>query len=190
MNEKDLNPLKPCADALIEEIKRSFNGVSRENGVSWSESDVIDDYGSEEERLAARKRDHDTDWTQLIDDKTWNPGSGLGGYSFLDPIGFRYYLPPAMIRTIRSGTDEGIQFHLIIHRPGEDLRDYGLNQVSLLTADQRRAVARFLRYMIDLDESRARGSSPPDSELYLDEATDWRKAFDSHWSQFLDEQRR
>ena len=46
-------------EQLIELVKTEFADVTREGGVSWSEGYVIDDYGSKEERAAARAKDKD-----------------------------------------------------------------------------------------------------------------------------------
>lgn len=144
----NMTPLPPELERereeLIREIHAAFADVSREGGVSWSEAEVIDGYGTEEEKAAARRADKDRSWTELVDNRKWDPGFGIGGYCFLDAIGFRYYLPPAMIRCIRSGFDEGIAFHLT--REGR-LRHMGA-QWSLLDQRQQRCVARFLRFMV------------------------------------------
>jgi hypothetical protein len=92
-------------DALIAEIHEAFEGVTREGGVSWNETFVLDGYGSEEECSKARKTDRDHRWADLAYDETWIAGPGVGGWSFLDAIGFRYYLPAGMIRMLTAGHD-------------------------------------------------------------------------------------
>ena len=122
MEDQDLPPFVLAErDALLAEIHEAFPGGSRQGGVSWSEADVIDDYGSPDQRAAARARDRDTRWQDLVDDPNWNPSDG-GHWSFLDAIGFRYYLPAAMVLAVRQGYDAGILFHLTL--PEGDLRDY------------------------------------------------------------------
>ena len=160
---------------LTAEIHAAFKDVSRDGGVSWSESDVIDGYGSDEERAAARARDKDASWTQLVDDQHWNPDRGIGGFSFMDAIGFRYYLPAAMIRCIRSGYDEGIQFHLDAGGSTEELRAYNIGQLSALDMRQRQCVASFIRYMI------AVSALQDDHEHY--DAKAWLAALDSYWAE-------
>jgi hypothetical protein len=132
-------------DGLLREIDAAFDGVSREGGVSWSESRVLDDQGTPAERAAARSRDREEDWRQLVDDPGWVVDPGSGGFYFLDPIGFRYYLPAAMVRCVVSGQDEGVLPHLTVY-PGQSSRP-PLAQWSRLDMRQRRCVARFLRYM-------------------------------------------
>ena len=80
---------------LIDLIKDAFKDVTREGGVSWHECEVIDNYGSDAERALARTRDTDRHWTELLSTEAFYP-SGIGGFCFLDPIGFRYYLPAAL----------------------------------------------------------------------------------------------
>jgi hypothetical protein len=92
MNAADLEAER---EALIAEIYAAFKDVSREGGVSWSETYVLDFYGTPEERAEARDRDRDWSWTDLVDDPDWQIGQGSGGLTFLDAIGFRYYLPHA-----------------------------------------------------------------------------------------------
>lgn len=158
-------------EALVAEIYDAFKNVLREGGVSWSESEVIDFYGSPEERAGARRKDTDIHWSQLVDDKNWSTEPGVGGYSFLDAIGFRYYLPPGMLRCLRSGYDEGICFHL--SDPGQGLLEHKRNQQSLLDDRQRRCVAQFLLYMV-----KEAGHSL--------NANNWRKALNCEWRRYLE----
>jgi hypothetical protein len=154
-------------EALRAQIRAAFKGVTRDGGVSWSETLVIDNYGTDEERAAARARDTDTCWTELVDDPNWVLHDGLGGFSFVDAIGFRYYLPAAMIRSVESGDDHGsLCFHLTLPPPGDKFHDWKMGKWSRIDRKQRLAVRRFIRYM---------------------EATDphfgacWREAFESYW---------
>jgi hypothetical protein len=49
-------------DALIGQIRKAFTNVSRVGGVSLHEADVIDSYGSRQQRDAARKLDTESVW--------------------------------------------------------------------------------------------------------------------------------
>ncbi|MBW3636304.1 MAG: hypothetical protein KY445_07550 [Armatimonadetes bacterium] len=89
--------------ALIEEITRAFDGVSRENGVSLSEARVIDDCGSDEERGKARARDTETRWQDVPDDDISHASDRP---AFLDAVGFRYYVPAFVVWFLRY-TDSG-----------------------------------------------------------------------------------
>lgn len=163
----------PAARAVETQIREAFKGVSREGGVSWSESYVIDDYGTMDERLAARALDRDTSWQQLVRARHWNRGHGAGGFSFLDAIGFRYYLPAALIQSIRAGHDMDICYHLIVPPPTDRLHEYSVQRCSLLDVHQCRAVAAATRIMIVIDPlARVSGIS------------DWQAALESHWATF------
>jgi|LauGreDrversion4_2_1035121.scaffolds.fasta_scaffold108745_2 hypothetical protein len=101
---------------LIDLIKDAFKDVTREGGVSWHECEVIDNYGSDAERALARSRDTDRHWTELLSTEAFYP-SGIGGFCFLDPIGFRYYLPAALCLSLQKTQDtvfdiNALGFHL------------------------------------------------------------------------------
>src|SRR5262249_2266185 len=135
-------------DLVIDEVYAAFCDVARKGGVSWAETKVIDGYGGDAERAAARASDTDRTWAELVDDPEWKVFAGVGGWSFLDAIGFRYYLPAATIRCIRSGHDEGVQFHLTLSDRESGLREYTKTTWSLLDERQCRCVARFVDCMI------------------------------------------
>ena len=68
-------------EALLAEIQAVFDGVDRKGGVSWSESEVLDHYGSPEDCAAARAKDRDRCWQDVLEDPQWNPMPGVGGWS-------------------------------------------------------------------------------------------------------------
>jgi hypothetical protein len=78
------------SERLINELKATFGAVSRGSGVTLHEAEVIDDYGSDDERASARLMDTDNSWTELPEELISDHPSVLG---FLDTDGFRYYLP-------------------------------------------------------------------------------------------------
>ena len=134
--------------AVEAEIRSAFRDVTRAGGVSWSEAEVIDrTWGDESEQAAARAKDAELRWEDLVESPTWSHESGMGGFTFLDPIGFRYYLAPAMIRCLRDGDVGGLVLHLAGH--GKFCR----SKFSVFTAVQSRVVARFLRLMVDVERS-------------------------------------
>lgn len=64
---------------------------------------VIDDYGGEEDFRAAAKLDTEVRWQEVPDsDIAENPGP----FNFLDPAGFRYYLPAAMSWSVRNHAND------------------------------------------------------------------------------------
>ncbi len=152
--------------AVEAEIRRAFRGVTREGGVSWSEADVIDDYGTGEERAAARARDTEGRWEELVEDGRIQLGNTR--FCFLDAIGFRYYIAPAMILLARGAEDYVCQLTFRVDGPHE------LSQVELLNEEQRGVVARFLRLMMKADKGRGD----------LDGERRWREVLDRYWRQW------
>jgi len=128
--------------AVEAKIREAFSGVTREDGVSWSESVIVDGDGSGRTREQARALDTESRWEDLVDDKSWHHEVGMGGFNFLDPIGFRYYIAPAMIRCIREGGGEFISYALTVDG------DFKEGLANLITAEQAHAIARFVRLMI------------------------------------------
>jgi hypothetical protein len=154
--------------AVEAEIRAAFRGVTREGGVSWSETIAIDFGRTTEERAAARAADTDRSWEELVDgtDKADRQRGGMA--SFFDAIGMRYYLPVLMIRDLR-GDDGGAMDSLFWCEP---LLEYRLKQWSLLDDPQRKVIVRFLRFSI------ARAGA------YGDERSWARVAYDGCWREF------
>jgi hypothetical protein len=93
-------------EALIAKIFQDFAGVTRVGGISWSEASARDDYKTSEKELAeAGSRDTESSWEELVDSDNFWPEVLHGGFNFLDPIGFHYYLAPAMVRGLRTCQD-------------------------------------------------------------------------------------
>ncbi len=168
MTREDLEKRKV---ALLAYIHDAFKGVTREGGVSWSQAGVIDGHGTEAEEIAARESDVDTRWQDVLDDASFNPDASWGGFSFLDPIGFRYYLPPAMIRCIEESRDCKLCSHLKLAPRGDGSHGWTLKKWSLLSRKQSLCVKAFIQYMIDLAEV---------SDLSYEREW-WTEALDSHW---------
>jgi hypothetical protein len=154
--------------ALETEIREAFKGVTRDAGVSWSEAMVMDDYGSDEGCAEARASDADRSWTELADDTNWDAGA-MGTWSFLDGIGFRYYLPAAMIRTLNAGYEACSSTpmdNILTMRPTHPV-------LPLLDARQRACIARFVRFMIARDDANPEYSGG-----------DWARIYERFWKRF------
>lgn len=101
-------------DAIIAEIHVAFATAKRgKPAISWSETRAIDNYEDAKGRDAARTLDTESHWSELVDDKRWQPFPGIGGFSFINAEGFRYYLPPTMIRCLRGDNSEWYPGHLL-----------------------------------------------------------------------------
>jgi len=92
------------ADKLVTIIHEAFNGVERGDGITLHQAMVIAKYGSDQEFLAAKKRDRETRW-QDVPDAHFAVADPLA-LIFLDPAGFRYYLPAAMSWSVRSSDND------------------------------------------------------------------------------------
>jgi hypothetical protein len=160
-------PLAQERQRLEAAIREAFRGVDRRGGISWGEADVIDSYGSDEERAAARAKDTEPSWESLVDNPAWVHEWGWS-YTFLDAIGYRYYMPPAMIRCSREGHGESVCYALTMNN------DYMLEKTRRLSQEQCRVIARFVRFMIRVHEAR-------DDDIY---GAIWKAAYDSHWHQW------
>jgi hypothetical protein len=154
--------------ALIAEITAAFDGVAREDGVSLHEAHVIDDYGSAEERAEARAMDTESCWQDVPDELIARGDSVL---SFLDPKGFRYYIPAYIVWYLKynvtdldsrsdncfpfeeSNTPDSVLFHLGIRfGPAKPPDEYALKRYRLLTTEQSKAVAHFLVLVSEREE--------------------------------------
>jgi hypothetical protein len=89
------------AQDLVVLVEEAFAGVTRGDGISLHEAIAMDDYATPETRAAARAQDHDTDWHDV-------PNNVLSAhcevFSYLDPAGYRYYLPAAMLLCLSAET--------------------------------------------------------------------------------------
>ncbi len=93
-------------ESLIARIYQDFEGVTRVGGISWSEASALDDYKtSEHQRAEARSRDTESSWEELVESEDFWPEVLHGGFNILDPIGFHYYLAPAMVRGLQTCQD-------------------------------------------------------------------------------------
>lgn len=85
-------------DNAIKQIEAAFAEVLLGDGISLREADVIDDYGSNDERAAARKQDELRDWQRIPDEHIEYHSSAL---CFMDDEGLRFHLPAYMRFTLR-----------------------------------------------------------------------------------------
>jgi len=94
------------ADELLALIEEAFDGVERGEGITLHQARVIDDYGSDEDVFAARKLDTEERWqdvpVSVLSVSPLRERKNTQFLDFLDPAGFRYYLPFAMSFAIRN----------------------------------------------------------------------------------------
>jgi outer membrane protein assembly factor BamB len=135
--------------ALIAQIRTAFASVTRLGGVSLHEADVIDGYGSPQQRNAARKLDTDRVWWEV-------PDADIERYYWilplLDATGFRYYIPAYMTRALAHYEhSESVSDDMTIYALdcGEGRNDQRLHYFKLFSREQSEAVCAFLRFMED-----------------------------------------
>ena len=114
--------------ALTAQIRTAFQDVLRGEGVSLSETQVLDDYGGTEARQEARSWDTDTHWWEVSDEDLLD-----GHYiTYLDDLGWRYYLPAFMTHSLkilnspRTGTSDtrSHTLHMLIFYDQGDLENW------------------------------------------------------------------
>ena len=147
---------------LLAEIKKVFLKVQRGGGVTLHETAVLDHYGSEEMQRHARRKDNDRHWWDVRDE--WIEAfGGVGGLSFLDAEGFRYYLPAYMSYWLRSGQEPNLlTFHL------ENPNRYGFD--TLFSPTEKSTIAKFLDYV----------------RIHFQENRHAKRALDNYWGRFLE----
>ena len=123
---------------LIHTIQQAFSGVTLGNGIGLSEGNAMDDYASAEERARCRKQDEQTHWYKI-------PIELLNQYyvalCYFDPEGMRFYLPAFLIADLQG------QFRFDLIYTFIYLDEYKEQQFSLLNAQQKQAVAQYLRWI-------------------------------------------
>lgn len=169
LNDKD----RTERDAIVADIHAAFAGVARgQYGISWNECYALDNYEPAEVCEAARRSDSDTQWTELIADPNWEPFPGLGGFSFINAEGFRYYLPPTMIRFLGGDITEWYPGHLI----GVIERFIDPHAPQLWSEPQLRCIARFVEFMARHDGESFRIPGEPNA---------WDQALRRRWHTHL-----
>jgi hypothetical protein len=161
-------------DAIIADIRAAFAGVTRgDRGISWYECVAIDNYESEDVCAAARLSDTDSQWSELVDKSEWQPFPGIGGFCFINAEGFRYYLPPTMIRFLLGDNSEWYPGHFL-----ESINRFTGNQSSFWTRSQLRCIARFIAFI---------GRHDTEVLVNPDDRNPWAEAIKAGWGTHLPE---
>jgi len=147
MDEQPEHPVLVDRVSLIAEIHGAFGDVTRRDAISWNECAALDMYEAPAACAAARRSDLDTHWRDLIDDPTWEPFPGIGGFWFIDAAGFRYYLPPTMIRLARGEVTDWYPGHFL-----QVIERFTDEHAELFTPRMFAAVARFIAFMARGDQ--------------------------------------
>jgi hypothetical protein len=86
------------AAKLIARVEKVFGDVRLGDGVSLREAFVLDDYGSTEERAAARSQDELIDWRKLVDADLLTDQA----LCFMDEAGVRFHLPACFVTVLQE----------------------------------------------------------------------------------------
>lgn len=157
---------------LVAEIHDAFRGVTRVGGVSWTETYAIDDYEGPDECAAARALDREPGWEHLVDDPKWLTEQLAGGITFLDAIGFRYYIAPLMLRAMRERSGDFLASSLTLKEEAE-CAELSRSQWRLLNDRQSLCIARFLQFMDAVEDL---------EDLPCGQ---WEQALNRYWRRFL-----
>ncbi len=163
---------KEIRKRIIAEIERDFADVQRGNGITLHQARALDDYRDEIEQARVRRKDTDTRWQDIPD--TWIEKLA-NTLAFLDPEGFRYYIPVFMIWALRHyETPDSFAGHAAVYIFGVNpLAEDNMDLFRLFTPQQTTAIAHFLEYF-----ARYADSNIADNETA-------QEALDAYWHQFL-----
>jgi len=135
-------------DYVVNQIGDAFSGVSLGNGVSLNEANVIDAYGTQEERAAAREQDERHDWQRIADEDIEDRPSVL---CFMDDEGLRFHLPAYMRYTLRRYREsKSMSVDSTIYQLVNP--DCIKRLLTLLTPQQIDAITTFLKTCLEIGE--------------------------------------
>lgn len=156
-----MKSLKP--DELIQLIEKAFDGVPKSVEVTLRVARGYDDYLPESQMSELRAKDIDKRWQEVTDEdlqEYWDV------HPFLDPEGFRYYIPAFMIWCIRYYNSSDLA-------TGQwTLSSLWLEpeKLEILNSAQCKAIVEFLKFAIDaFDEF---------------DSKDAKKLYDDFWKQY------
>ena len=162
---KEPTPQHPCVERTVALIYEAFEAVSLGKGTSWPETDLMDGgQGHPDILKAARKEYKVARWQELVDDPGWEMSPGSGGFSFVNALGFRFYIAPAMIRVLRGDLGLDIAILLEVRKMGKKKEKYQLEKFSTLDGPQINAICQFIRCM-----------------MLVDQDYQWEESYESYW---------
>lgn len=148
------------SEAIRAAIVQAFSGVTLGNGVGLTQAQGIDDYESDARCAAHREHDEKEDWSRIPVEQLDECNSSL---SFFDAEGMRFHLPAYLIADLNGKYPFGMAFPLT---QSSDLDQ----QFFLLNPEQRAAVRRYLKFIVD------------EPEYALDRAH-IERALETYWSE-------
>jgi hypothetical protein len=103
-------------DYLTSLISDAFHGIELGHGISISQTEVIDDYGTEEERAKAREKDQIKNWPSLVDDSDFLNTCKHSYVTYLDDEGLLFYTPVVMTILVKDHTSCPDEFDTLVSR--------------------------------------------------------------------------
>ena len=151
-------------ELLIKRIQNAFAGTQLEDGVTIHEAHLDGCYLKEEDRLEARAKDTEVDWSEVPDWKIERFPSAL---SFFDVQGWRFYIPAYMIWTLKNWRTTNLIVADYVVWEFDPTTDSSLPRYESLSAEQAYAAYWFVKFFCDYSG---------------DEES--RHAMDAYWHQF------
>jgi hypothetical protein len=147
MSNAEDSALRVARDRVVEEIELAFSNVELGSGVTLHEAD-LEHAGTVAEVVAARHMDPERRWQDVSDEKL----ERLCPLPFLDPEGWRFYVPAFMRWSIRfydesdSVTSDWTIYTFSVMGA---MRDRAKRRWAMLDVAQCRAVCSYLRFMVE-----------------------------------------
>ena len=149
-------------EAVIEHIRKAFEGITLGSGVGLFQGQALDDHESDAVQADARAKDEKQDWTTIPTEHLNRCYSSL---SFFDAEGMRFHLPAFIVADL-SG-------HINTINPVYQLTsldNYGRSRFTMFSAEQRAAGCNYLIF----------GRDDPDQWPERGRRLD--RAIDSYWN--------
>ena len=91
-------------EQMIEQIRRAFEGVTRGNGMTLHQAALEGAYLDPAVFIEAAKKDPEAHWSEVPD---WKIEREPAAMCFIDPEGWRFYLPAYMIWRLKCAPEIG-----------------------------------------------------------------------------------
>jgi len=133
-------------DKLINEISEAFAKVSLEDGIGILEAEALDLCESDKKLEKARKSDFRKKWNEIPESIIEEHYSAL---CFMDAKGLRFNLPAYMIFALKNWEHSAsasidAPIYALANVESEQFQE----EWSIFTIEQRKAITKFLKYMV------------------------------------------
>jgi len=143
-------PRQSIVEQILADIESAFGNVVLGDGISLHQARALDDYESEAQAAVVRNLDTESRWQDLSDEEVDQFGDAL---PFMDAAGFRFHMPRFMVFALTAGLNGSDSFAVdaTIYQCdfSEELKDYAMLRYALLSSEQRKVIAEFLRFIVE-----------------------------------------